>query len=164
MDASLLPWLLWALAILLIGVGLAGIIVPVLPGIPLAFAGFWLGAHIDGYERVSVMTVVVLAILTVIAMALDFIASAMGAQRVGASRQAITGALLGSIVGIFFGLPGLILGPFVGAVIGELSARRDVGQAATVGVATWVGLLLGTVAKLAISLAMLGIFVFAYFI
>jgi uncharacterized protein len=76
----------------------------------------------------------------------------------------VTGATLGGIVGVFFGLPGLLVGPFAGAVIGELSAQRTLRQATTVGVAAWVGLLLGAIAKLALSLTMLGVFVFAYFL
>ena len=91
-------------------------------------------------------------------------ASLLGAKRVGASPKAVLGATLGSVVGIFFGLPGLILGPFIGAVIGELGARRGLDQAAASGVATWVGLLLGTIAKLAIGLAMIGVFAFAWLV
>lgn len=164
MDASLMPWLLWTLVVILVAVGLAGAVLPMLPGVPLVFAGLWLGAYIDGYAHVGVWTVVVLGVLVTLAIAIDFIASALGAKRVGASRQAITGAVIGSVIGIFFGLPGLILGPFVGAVVGELAAQRTVEQAAVVGVATWLGLLFGTIAKLALSLAMVGIFLFAYFV
>ncbi len=162
MDVYLLL-LLWALVVVLVGVGLAGAVLPVLPGVPLVFAGLWLAAWIDGYMRVGTVTLIVLGVLTVVALVLDFIASALGAKRVGASPQAITGAVLGSVIGLFFGLPGLVLGPFLGAVAGELSARGGVNRATTVGIATWVGLLLGTIAKLAISLAMIGIFLFAYF-
>lgn len=162
MDVYLLL-LLWALVVVLVGVGLAGAVLPVLPGVPLVFAGLWLAAWIDGYMRVGTVTLIVLGVLTVVALVLDFIASALGAKRVGASPQAITGAVLGSVIGLFFGLPGLVLGPFLGAVAGELSARGGVNRATTVGIATWIGLLLGTIAKLAISLAMIGIFLFAYF-
>jgi uncharacterized protein YqgC (DUF456 family) len=94
----------------------------------------------------------------------DIAASAIGAKKAGASRQAITGALLGSIVGMFFGIPGLLLGPFVGAVVGEFIAQRRVERATTVGIATWLGLLAGSIAKLALCLAMLLIFAFAWFV
>lgn len=156
--------LLWLAVVALVAIGLAGAVLPALPGVPLVFAGLWLGAWIDDYSRVGVSTLVVLGVLVVIAVLIDFLASALGAQRVGASRQAIWGSVLGSMVGLFFGLPGIILGPFVGAVVGELSARSGVSQAANVGLATWLGLLFGTIAKLALSLAMLGIFLFAYFV
>jgi len=97
-------------------------------------------------------------------MGVDFAATALGARRVGASRQAIAGAAIGTLVGVFFGPIGLVLGPFVGAVAGELAARGSLEQATNVGVATWMGLLFGTLAKLALSLAMLGVFAAAYFI
>ena len=155
---------LWIVAAALVVVGLAGAVVPAVPGVPLVFAGLWLGAWIDGYLRVSGWTVVLLGVLTVVAMAVDTLASVLGAKRVGASRQAIAGASLGALVGVFFGIPGLVLGPFAGAVIGELSAHGRADQAARVGVATWIGLLLGTITKLALSIAMLAIFVLAYFV
>lgn len=154
--------LLWLAVAVVVGVGLAGTVIPALPGVPLIFAGLWLAAWIDGYARVGAVTLTVLGVLTVLAVVIDFVASALGARRVGASPRAITGAVLGSLVGMFFGLPGIVLGPFVGAVVGELAARRSFNQATNVGIATWLGLLFGTLAKLALSLTMLGIFVFAY--
>ncbi len=163
MDASLTPWL-WILVLMLVTVGLAGTVLPMLPGAPMVFGGLWLAAWIDGYTRVGPWTIGVLGVLVLLAIAMDFIASALGAQRVGASRQAIIGSVIGSVVGLFFGLLGLLLGPFIGAVIGELMARRDMQQATTVGIATWIGLLFGTIAKLALSLTMIGVFVFAYFL
>lgn len=156
--------LLWAAAFGLMAVGLAGTVLPALPGVPLVFAGLWLGAWIDQYARVSVLTLAILGVLCLLALVLDFAASALGAKKVGASPQAVTGAVLGSVVGLFFGLPGLIIGPFAGAMIGELSAQRSLEQAAAVGFATWMGLLLGTIAKLSLSLVMIGIFVMAYFL
>lgn len=146
--------------------GLAGAVLPALPGVPLVFAGLWLGAWIDGYREVSGWWVVVFGVLTVLAMVVDFAATALGAKKVGASRQAIAGAMLGTVAGLFIGPPliGLLIGPFVGAVLGELSARGSFAHATNVGVATWMGLLFGTLAKLALSLAMVGIFVAAYFL
>jgi uncharacterized protein len=163
MDASLTV-LLWLAVFALIAIGLAGTVLPALPGVPMIFLGVWLAAWIDGYERIGAITLTILGLLTAVAVAVDFIASALGARRVGASRQAITGSVLGSLIGVFFGLPGLLLGPFIGAVVGELSARGGLRQAANVGVATWVGLLFGTLAKLALSLAMLFSFAVAYFL
>lgn len=155
--------LLWLAAVALIAIGIAGAVLPALPGVPMVFIGLWLGAWIDGYSRVGTGTLIVLGILTALALLIDFVASALGAKRVGASAKAVTGAVLGSIVGLFFGLPGIILGPFVGAVLGELAAQRNLDQATRVGIATWLGLLFGTIAKLVVSLVMVGIFVFAYF-
>ena len=69
-----------------------------------------------------------------------------------------------AIVGLFFGLPGLLFGPFAGAVVGELAGRRDVGQAMRVGVASWLGFIFGTLLKIAIAFAMLGVFGLAMWI
>jgi len=162
-DATLAPWL-WFVVFLLVGVGLAGTVLPILPGVPMIFIGLWLAAWIDGYERVGGFTMGLLGVLTLLSVVVDFAASALGAKRVGASPRAIWGAAIGSIVGIFFGLPGLLLGPFVGAVAGELSVRGDSGKAAKVGIATWLGLLFGALAKIALSFAMIGIFVLFYFL
>lgn len=156
--------ILWALAIVLMLVGAAGIILPALPGVPLIFAGMVLAASIDDFQRIGWLTLTVLGFLTVIAFVVDFIASALGAKRVGASARAIWGAIIGTIVGLFFGIPGLVLGPFVGAVIGEITVHGRIDRAGRVGVATWMGLIFGTLFKLAIAFSMLGIFAFAYFI
>jgi uncharacterized protein YqgC (DUF456 family) len=156
--------LLWLAVALLVVVGMAGAVLPALPGVPLVFAGLWLAAWIDDYTLVSGWTVGVLGVLSLLAMAVDLVATALGAKKVGASRQAIAGAAIGTFVGVFFGLMGLLLGPFIGAVAGELVARGRLDQAMDVGVATWMGLLFGTLAKLALSLAMVGIFAAAYFI
>ncbi|QHS11411.1 DUF456 family protein [Sinimarinibacterium sp. NLF-5-8] len=153
---------LWLGGIVLVLVGLAGTVLPALPGVPLVLIGLWLVAWIDGYVHVGAWTLGVLTLMTLLAMTVDWVASALGAQRVGASPQALWGAVVGSIVGLFFGLPGILLGPFIGAVAGELSARRGVHQATRVGVATWVGLLLGSLTKLVLALMMIGIFAFAY--
>jgi hypothetical protein len=156
--------LLWALAAIMIIGGLIGVIYPLLPGLPLMFGGLWIGAWADDFKHVGAVTLTVLGLMVGAGIICDFLASTLGAQRVGASPQAVTGALLGSVVGLFFGLPGLLIGPFAGAVLGELSARRTLGRAAEVGLATWVGLLLGALAKLAIALAMLGLFALAWFV
>ena len=101
--------------------------------------------------------------LTIASFAIDFAATALGAKRVGRDRLAILGALIGTFVGIFLGIPGLILGPFVGAVAGELLSHGKMEQATRAGFATWMGLIFGTLAKLALVFTMLGVFAAAYF-
>lgn len=155
---------LWVLAILLMLVGALGIVLPALPGVPLMFAGMVLAASIDDFQKIRWITIGVLGFLTVVAFVADFVASAMGAKRVGASARAVWGAVIGTIVGLAFGIPGLVLGPFVGAVVGELTVHGRLHRAGHVGIGTWVGLIFGTLFKLAIAFAMIGIFVFAYFI
>ncbi len=160
--------LLYILAGALMVIGLLGVILPALPGLPLVFGGMLLAAWADGFERIGVWTLVVLGVLTLLSLLIDIIATAMGAKRVGASRSAIVGAMLGTVVGLFFGIIGVFIAPFIGAVLGELLHRRklersDVGHAAKVGLGTWFGILLGVVSKLALAFAMLGLFFFAWY-
>lgn len=185
----------WVLSIGLIVVGIAGTVLPALPGTILVFAGILLGAWIDDFTRVSGWTVLAIALLAAAAFAVDYVAALLGAQRAGASRLALVGAGLGTLAGIFTGLWGLVFMPLLGAVAGELIAQRraragagagagaatvlgpdgsvvlgpataaQAGQhAARVGLATWVGMLVGTVAKLALVFAMLGVFALALMI
>jgi uncharacterized protein YqgC (DUF456 family) len=153
--------LLWVVAVALIAVGVAGTVLPALPGAILVFAGIALAAWIDDFARISGWTLALLGVMTALAWATDFAAAAMGARKVGASRYAIVGAALGTIVGIFTGFVGLLFMPLVGAAIGEFAAQRDVARAGKVGVATWIGLLVGTALKVAIVFAMVGVFVVA---
>jgi hypothetical protein len=154
----------WILALLLVVAGTAGSVLPALPGVPLVFAGLLLAAWIDDFERVGVVPLVVLGLLVLLSFAIDFAASVLGAKRVGATRLAILGAAIGTVLGLFLGLPGLILGPFAGAVAGELLSHGKVEQAARAGIATWIGLLFGTLAKIALIFTMLGVFAAAYFL
>ena len=157
-------YLLWALAAILVLVGLAGTILPALPGVPFVFGGLLIAAWIDNFQHIGWKTLTILAILTTLAIAADILATVLGAKRAGASKLALLGAAIGSIVGLFFGLVGIFIFPFVGAVIGELIARGEMSQASKVGFATWLGLLLGALAKLALALTMIGVFVIAYFL
>jgi uncharacterized protein YqgC (DUF456 family) len=161
--------LLYLLAGLLVLVGLAGTVLPALPGVPLVFVGLLVAAWTDGFERVSWGWLLLFGVLTLVSMAVDLWASALGAKRVGASRKAIIGAMLGTFGGLFLGPIGLLAGPFVGALAGELLHRRSLharhlGDAAKIGFGTWLGLLLGVVLKLAIAFAMLGLFALAWWL
>lgn len=153
------PNILWfVLAGMLILVGIAGTVLPALPGVPLVFCGMLLAAWADGFAHVGTFTLIVLGSLTVFSIIIDFVASLLGAKRVGASRHALVGAALGTVAGLFFGLPGLLLGPFLGAVGGEMAHGADRGAALRVGTGTWLGLAVGAVLKLGIALAMLAVF------
>jgi uncharacterized protein YqgC (DUF456 family) len=153
----------WVLVLLLVALGLAGIVVPALPGTALVLAGLALGAWIDGFARVGTGTVALLAALAVLSYGVELGAAALGAKKSGASRQAVTGAALGTLAGIFFGLPGILLGPFAGAVLGEYAHRRDLEQAGRAGLGAWIGFALGVAGKIAITFSMIGIFAGAYF-
>jgi uncharacterized protein YqgC (DUF456 family) len=103
-------------------------------------------------------------VLGVLGLVVDYVASAVGVKRAGASGLAVWGAAIGALLGIFAGLPGLILGPIVGAIAGELLARRPFEKASRAGVAAGIGFLLAMAAKLGIAVAMLCVFAFAYFV
>ena len=157
--------LYYALAVVLVLVGIAGVILPALPGLPLVFAGMLLAAWAGDFQKISWITLVVLGVLTVLSLAVDFFATMMGAKRVGASRKALLGAVVGTFAGLFLGGPiGLFAGPFIGALLGELWHSRELGKATKVGLGTWLGILLGTVLKLGLAFAMLGLFAFAWFV
>ena len=157
-----LQTLYYAIAAILVLIGIAGTILPALPGLPLVFAGMLLGAWAGGFEYIGIPVLVVLGILTLLSLAVDFWATALGAKRVGASGKAVAGAVIGTFVGIFFGPIGLFAGPFVGALAGELLHGRDVGQATRVGFGTWLGVVFGTVLKLALAFTMVGLFALAW--
>ncbi len=153
----------WGLVFILVLIGLSGVVLPAIPGIPVAFFGFLIGAWIDNFEKVGILSVLVLGGLMLLSVVLDFVVGALGAKKAGASWWATFGAMIGSVAGIFFGVVGLILGPFVGAVVGELLCKKDLLQAGKVGVGSWIGMVVGAVVKVAIMFAMIGVFVIAYF-
>jgi len=152
----------WVLALLLVVGGIAGSVLPALPGVTLVFLGLLLAAWIGDFQQVGPFPLVVLGLLTLLSFVIDLAATALGAKRVGATKLAVVGAALGTLAGLFLGLPGLILGPFVGAVAGEMMSHGQVQQATRAGIATWIGLLFGTLAKLALVFTMLGLFALAY--
>jgi hypothetical protein len=142
----------------LIAAALVGAIVPVLPGIPLIFGGLWLLAGVDHYRHVGPWWLVGIACIGAVGLTLDLLAGALGARHVGASPRAVAGALLGTLIGMFFGLPGLLLGPFLGALTGELAAGNSILRSAHVGASAWAGLILGTLVKLVASMTMVALF------
>lgn len=152
---------LWILSSVLIAAGLAGIVLPALPGTLLVLAGIVLGAWIDGFTRVGWFAVGVVVVLALLAWAMDYVAAMLGAKRAGASRQAIAGAALGTVAGLFMGIVGVFIMPLVGAAVGEYLARRDHGRALHVGVSTWLGLMAGMLAKFVLAFMMIGVYVVA---
>jgi len=152
-------YLLWAASIILILLGFVGLIAPILPGSAFLLAGFFLGAYIDDFAYVGWGTLSVLVLLAILMHVIDFVMGAIGAKRFGASRRGMTGGLIGALVGFFFGLPGIFLGPFVGAVLGELSFGRDLHAAGRAGMGATLGMAVGAALKLAIVFSMIGIFV-----
>ena len=147
----------WSLAAVLVAAGLAGLVLPAIPGAPLLFGGLLLVAWAEDFAYIGAGTLTALGIMAALTVAVDFAAGAFGARRYGASGRAVLGAAIGATVGIFFGLVGVLVGPFIGAVVGELTVRRDVTAAGRAGVGATIGLAIGTAAKLALGFAMLGL-------
>ena len=156
--------LLYMLAALLALVGLVGTVLPALPGLPLVFAGMLLAAWAGDFEQVGVWIVVLLGLLTLLSFVVDFWATAHGARRVGASRKAVLGAVIGTFAGLFFFPVGLLVGPFAGALIGEMLHGREWRQATKVGFGTWIGVVLAVVLKLGLAFAMIGVFAIAWLV
>jgi uncharacterized protein YqgC (DUF456 family) len=154
----------YVLAGLLILVGIAGTVLPALPGLPLVFAGMLLAAWAGNFQEVGWIPLLVLGLLTLLSLGIDFLATSLGAKRVGASKLAVAGAVLGTFAGLFFGPVGLFAGPFVGALGGELIHGREVRKATKVGFGTWLGIVFGIVLKLGLAFAMVGLFAFAWFL
>ncbi len=150
--------LLDVVAAALIVLGLAGAMIPTVPGIPLVFIGIWLIAGIDHYHHLGYGWLIGIAAVGAVGLTIDLLAGALGVKRVGASKQAVLGALVGTVIGLFFGLPGLLLGPFLGAVLGELASGSSVLRSTNVGISAWLGLLFGTIVKLISSLMMVALF------
>lgn len=155
--------LLWAAALLLVALGLAGLVLPALPGIPLLFLGLVAAAWAEGFAHVGAGTIAVLALLALLAWGADFAAVAFGARRFGATPRAAWGAAAGMLVGLFFGLPGILLGPFLGAMLGELLGNRSLRQAGLASLGATLGLAFGAAVKMALAFVMLGIFLVARF-
>ena len=155
---------MWILSVALIVAGLAGTVLPVLPGTLLVWAGIVLGAWIDDFQRVGTTTLVVVTVIAVLAWALDYVAGLLGARKAGASRQALVGAAIGTVAGLFMGVVGVLFMPLVGAALGEYLARKDQTRAVRVGVATWLGIMLGLLAKVVLAFVMVGLFIAALLI
>jgi uncharacterized protein YqgC (DUF456 family) len=162
MESSLI--ILWILASVAVVSGLIGLIIPVLPGTPLIFLGIFLAAWAEDFTYVGFWTLLLLGLLAILAYIIDFLAGALGSKKFGASPRASLGAIIGALAGLFFGFAGVVIGPFVGAFLAELSVQRQLRPAGLAGLGAWLGLLVGTAAKIAIGFAMIGIYILMRFI
>ena len=153
--------LLWIIAAALVIIGLVGTVLPALPGAMLIVAGLVVGAWADNFTKVSVWTLVVIGVIGAASYLVDFAAAALGAKKFGASPRAMVGAGLGTLLGLFLGLPGIIIGPFLGAIIGELTVHRDLAKVGKAGLAAWVGFVAGMAVKVGIAFLMIAIFLSA---
>jgi len=149
---------------ILIFLGLAGSLLPILPGPPLSFIGLLLLALVRTFSSpLTPPLIIVMGLLTVAAVAADHIIPVWGARRYGASKWGLWGSVGGMVIGIFFSPWGMLLGGLVGAVVAEWLVHRETGQALRAGWGVIVGILLGTVLKLVLSAVMAYYFVRALF-
>ena len=154
----------YLIAGVLILVGFLGTVLPVLPGVPLMFGGMLLAAWAGDFQRIGAGTLTALGVMVLLSIAVDILASLIGAKRSGASSKGLWGAGIGGFVGIFFGLPGLVAGPFLGASMGEMAHGLAWRDASKIGLGTWLGLLLGAVLKLMLAVWMLVLFALAIWV
>ena len=147
-----------SLALLVMLAGLIGSILPVIPGIPLILVAATGHRLYFGQASVSNTVLVILAVLTVISVLLDFLAGMFGANKFGATWRGALGAIVGGVAGLFFNLPGIILGPFIGATLFELLGDRELKMALKAGLGATLGLIAGIIGKFAIGVVMILLF------
>ncbi|MBM3833316.1 MAG: DUF456 domain-containing protein [Verrucomicrobia bacterium] len=147
-----------SLALLVMFIGLAGSLLPGIPSTPLVLAAAVGHRFYFGDASASNLVLVILVALALLSLGLDYLASMVGAKKLGATWRGMVGAVLGALVGLFFSLPGIILGPFLGALLFEMIGGREFEEAARAGVGALIGLLVGAVGKLACCVTMIAVF------
>ncbi|MFH1508639.1 MAG: DUF456 domain-containing protein [bacterium] len=153
------------IALILGLVGLAGTLLPFMPGTPLILLGIFVHGFMTDFSKLDTTTYITLTVITIVVLILDFLASAMGAKKFGASWKGVLGAILGAIIGFIVGnVIGIIIGPFIGAVIGELAGGKKQDQALNAGLGAVVGFLAGTLMKFLVGIIMITIFIASLFI
>ncbi len=148
---------LYILGALALVAGLAGVVLPVIPGSALLVGGALLVGWADGFTRVSGWTVAVCAVIGVAIWAVDFAAGVLGAKAFGASKWAVIGSAVGLVVGLFLGLPGIVLGPAIGALAFEYMRDPNFERALRAGTGAFVGFVLGSAVKVALSFVLVGV-------
>lgn len=152
---------LYVIGFFAVAVGLAGLVLPAVPGSALIVAGAFAIAWAEDFTRVGWGTLTATIVLGVLVWAVDFAASILGAKAFGASRWAVVGASIGVVVGLFLGPVGILLAPVIGAVAFEYARNPDFQRAAKAGVGTFLGFVLGSAVKLALGFAMVGLLLIA---
>jgi uncharacterized protein YqgC (DUF456 family) len=147
-----------SLALLLMCGGLAGSVLPGIPSTPLVLVvaiahRIYFGAH-----GANNWVLGILLIFVVVSLVMDYLASMIGAKKLGATWRGVLGAVVGGLIGIFFSLPGIILGPFLGAMLFEMIGGREFRAAARAGIGAMLGLFVGAIGKLACCVAMMVLF------
>lgn len=148
-----------ALALVIMAIGMLGSILPGLPSTPIVFlAAVGHRLYFKDTGPGGIVLTLMLGVM-LLSMVMDYLATMYGAKKLGATKRGVIGAMIGALVGIFFNLPGLILGPFIGAFAFEMSGGRETREAAKAGAGATLGLFAGAIGKLACCIAMIGMFV-----
>lgn len=159
------PVLLWGATLILFFVGLGGILIPALPGIGFVYAGILLYAFSTNFASISVAMTAVLGILTIVALLMGYIGSAIGAKVSGGKTYAVVGTLIGTVLGTITGGPlGLFIGAFVGGLIGAMTEGHGKMQASKIAALAVVGILGASVIQFILALAMIAAFFIAVFV
>ena len=148
----------FSIALLIMMIGLAGCLLPILPGTPIVLLAAVAHRLYFGDAGPSTLVLVIMTLLTIVSLIFDQVASVLGAKKLGATWKGVTGAVIGGLVGLFFSLPGIILGPFIGATLFELFGDREFRDALRAGIGATLGLLFGAVGKVAVSMVMMLMF------
>ncbi len=154
--------LLVVLGFLCLVIGIAGSVLPALPGPPLSYAGMLL-LHFSGVVVFSTATLVLWALIVVAVQILDFIIPAVGTKKLGGSKYGVWGCSIGLVLGLFAGPLGILVGPFAGAVIGELLKTRDLRLSMKAGAGAFLGFLAGTLIKVGMALSMIAVSIASIF-
>ena len=131
-------------------VGIIGSVLPVLPGVPLSYAGILL-LHFTEKVQFSIPFLILWLVLVILVQLLDYYVPIWGTRKFGGSKRGVWGCAIGMVVGLFFGPWGIVLGPFVGAIVGELSGGKQTQAAIKAGFGSFIGFLLGIVSKLVVG-------------
>lgn len=146
-----MDYVLIGLGIVFMISGILGCVLPVIPGPPLSYLGLLL-LHFTEKYQFSPRFLIIWAVITGVVYALDYIIPAWGTKKFGGSKRGVWGSIIGLVIGLFFFPPfGIIIGPFVGAVVGELTVGKDSNAALKSGFGSFLGFLLGTLLKLIAS-------------
>jgi uncharacterized protein len=155
------PFLL-VLGVLIIVAGIVSLALPLVPGVAIIFLGIVVVAWADDFTRIGPVMLGALLALTLVAMVADNVAGMFGAKRAGASGWGVFGAGVGALVGLPFGLPGVILGPAIGALAFEYMKNPDLARAGKAGLGGLFGFVLAVVAKAVFGLTLVGLAIVAY--
>jgi uncharacterized protein len=142
------------MALVVMLIGLVGSVVPGLPGSPLILAAAVVHRLCFGDAGASTPVLLILAAMTLVSLGLDYAATALGARKFGATWRGAVGAVLGGVIGLFFALPGILLGPFVGATLFEMLGEKEFEKAVRAGAGATLGLLLGVIGKFSLCVIM----------